>query len=211
MKRFFTLTLLLLIILPIKSYSQELTKDAVTLSNCVDGDSARFMLGVEEINVKFLGIESDEKIKDDETDEINESYVSNYVCESLKSAKKIEIQYEPNIEIEDKFGRIQAWVVVDDVLLQEDLVKNGYARIMYIKDEYTYAEDLKKAQEYAKLNKLGIWKDEIVDTASDEKDNEEKETKKEKDKGIIGIIIDFIVDIFNKIIKFIDDLINNIL
>lgn len=211
MKKIFTLILLFLIILPTKSFSKELTKDIVTLSNCVDGDSARFMLGVEEINVKFLGIESDETIKDDETDEINGSYVSDYVCESLKSAKKIEIQYEPNIERKDKFGRIQAWVVIDEVLLQEDLVKNGYARVMYLKDEYTYAKDLKGAQEYAKLNKLGIWKDEIVDTSSDEKDKEEIEEKKDKNKGILGIIIDFIVDIFNKLIKFIDDLINNIL
>ncbi len=208
MKKFFALILLLLIILPTKSFSLELTKDSVTLSNCVDGDSARFMLGVEEINVKFLGIESDETIKDDETDEINGSYVSSYVCESLKGAKKIEIQYEPNIEKEDKFGRIQAWVVVDGILLQEDLVKNGYAKVMYIKDEYTYADDLKNAQEYAKLNKLGLWKEEIVDTASDD---QEIENNKSKNKGIIGIIIDFIVDIFNKIIKFIDDLINNIL
>lgn len=211
MRKFFTLILMFLIILPTKSFSQELTKDTVTLSNCVDGDSARFMLGLEEINVKFLGIESDETIKDDETDEINGSYVSDYVCESLKSAKKIEIQYEPNIEKEDKFGRIQAWVVVDDVLLQEDLVKNGYARVMYIKDEYTYAKDLKSAQEYAKLNKLGLWKDEIVDTSSDDLDKEEKKKEKKKNKGIIEIIIDFIVDIFNKLIKFIDDLINNIL
>lgn len=211
MRKIFALILLLLIILPTKSFSLELTKDAVTLSNCVDEDSARFMLGVEEINVKFLGIESDETIKDDETDEINGSYVSNYVCETLKSAKKIEIQYEPNIEKEDKFGRIQAWVVIDGILLQEDLVKNGYARVMYIKDEYTYADDLKTAQEYAKLNNLGLWKEEIVDTASDDQEKEEKENNKSKNKGIIGIIIDFIVDIFNKIIKFIDDLINNIL
>ena len=207
MKKIFILFLALLVILPMNVFAANSTSDAVTLSNCVDGNSARFMLGLEEVKVRFLGIEVEEIIKDDETDEINESLVSDYVCSALKSAKKIRIEYEPNTDKEDKLGRIQAWIFVDDILLQEDLVKLGYAKVMYINDDYLYSEQLKTAQNSAKEMKLGIWKD-YVEEVDDEVPVEEE---KVKSKGIIGSIIDFIVGLFEKLLKFIDDLISNVL
>ena len=180
--------------------------ETLTLNNCVDGNSARFMLGLGEIKVKFIGIESEDIIKDDGTDEINDSLVSDYVCESLKSAKKIKIEYEPNAASEDKYGRIQAWVFVDDVLLQEDLVSLGYSKIMYLNDNYKYAEQLKEAQKKAKEMRLGVWKDEKEEIVEDV-----NIVKNEKPKGFFETIIDFFKRIFNSLLSFIDDLIDNIL
>ncbi len=207
MKKLLIILTIISIVLPFKVIAKDLSSDTVTLNNCVDGNSARFMLGLNEIKVKFLGIEAEEKIKDDETDEINESLVSDYVCSVLKSAKTIKIEYEPNIDKEDKYGRIQAWVFVDGILLQEDLVKNGYARIMYVNDDFTYLEKLKEAQNFAKDNKLGVWK-EYQEEKEPQEENVEKTSKREK--NILEKIIDFIVGIFNKLFELIDDLINNI-
>ena len=206
MKKYTILIMLLTLLLPIKTFAteEEIKTDIVTLSNCVDSESARFILGVGEIKVKYIGIQLEEKIIDNENDEINGSFISDYVCSSLKNAKQIKLQYEPKIEKEDKYGRIQAWVFVDDILLQEDLIKNGYARVMYLEDDYLYTEKLKEAQNYAKENKLGIWM---------EKEEEKEEPKKEekKSKGIIESIIDFFKSIINNICEFIDGLIKNIL
>ena len=185
----------------------ELPSDIVTLNNCVDGDSARFMLGVEEINVKFLGIQSEKSIKDDLDDEINEAFVKDYVCSALTNATEIKLEYEPNIDRKDKFDRIQAWVFVDGVLLQNDLVKNGYARVLLVEDNYTYKEVLVNSQTEARNNKLGIWKEEEVP----EKEEEQEEEKEEENKSIFQIIIDFFSDIIKKIIEFFDNIISEIL
>ena len=207
MKKLIIFLLVFLTFIP--KINAETTSDTVSLSNCVDGNSSRFMLGVSEIKVKFLGIEVEEKIKDETTLEINETFISDYVCNLLKSSTKIKIEYEPTIEKEDKFGRIQAWVFVDDVLLQEELVRIGYAKVMYLNDDFLYADKLKEAQNYAKENRLGIWKDEIVDPVPEYPEEEEKE--EEKPKGFFNIIIDFFGELFNKLLKFIDDIISNIL
>ena len=185
----------------------ELPSDIVTLNNCVDGDSARFMLGVEEINVKFLGIQSEKSIKDDLDDEINEAFVKDYVCSALTNATEIKLEYEPNIERKDKFDRIQAWVFVDGVLLQNDLVKNGYARVLLVEDNYTYKEVLVNSQTEARNNKLGIWKEDEVP----EKEEEQEEEKEEENKSIFQIIIDFFSDKIKKIIEFFDNIISEIL
>jgi micrococcal nuclease len=209
MKKLTVLIMLLTLLLPIKTFAideeNESKQDIVKLSNCVDSESARFILGVGEIKVKYIGIQLEEKVIDDDSDEINGSFVSEYVCNSLKNAKEIKIQYEPKINKEDKFGRIQAWVFLDGVLLQEDLIVNGYARIMYLEDDYLYTEKLKAAQNYAKENKLGIWKE------KEEQPVEEPKKEVKKSKGIIESIIDFFASIINKICEFVDGIIKNIL
>ncbi len=208
MKKVLILIMIFSIFLPVKTNANETKSDTVSLNNCVDASSARFMLGLHEIKVKFIAIESDEIIKDDETDEINENLVSDYVCEMLKSAKQIKIEYEPKAPKEDKYGRIQAWVFVDNVLLQEDLVSIGYAKIMYMEDDYLYANKLKEAQNKAKEMNLGIWKDKKEEENHVEP---EKTIKEEKPKGFFESIIDFFKNLFKSLLSFIDDLINNIL
>lgn len=200
------LLFMIMLVFPLNVFAASSSSDIVTLSNCVDGNSSRFMLGIEEIKVRFLGIEVEETIEEDGV--INDSLVSDYVCSNLKKAKKIRIEYEPNTEKEDKFGRIQAWVFIDDVLLQEDLVKLGYAKVMYINDNYLYSTKLKDAQNSAREMKLGIWKN-YVDDIIPEEEPPKKEEK--KSKGFFGTIIDFICGLFEKLLKFIDDLISNVL
>ena len=208
MKKLTTMLMaLVMLLLPLRVMAGGSSSDEVTLSNCVDGNSARFMLGVTEIKVKFIGIEAAETIIDDETDEINESFVKDYVCNAFKSAKKIKIEYEPNTNRNDKYGRIQAWVYVDGVLLQEDLVKQGYAKVIYLNDNYLHAAELKEALSYAKDKKLGVWKNE--ETVS-KKEETKVEEKTEESKGFFGMILDFIGDLFNKLIKLIDDIISNV-
>ena len=207
MKRIIIISFLLLtLILPIEVKAVE-TSDNVSLSSCVDSESARFIRGVLEIKVKFIGIQSEEKIKASENDEINGSLVDDYVCSLLENAKSIRIEYEPKLQNEDKFGRIPVWVFVDGSLLQEDLIRNGYARAMYLEDDYKYADKIKEAQSYAKEQKLGIW--------MDKEDTQEESTlqtqEEEESKGIIEIIIDFIISIFRKIKEFVDNIIKNIL
>ena len=205
-KRIVLIVLLLItFILPIEVKAKE-TSDIVTLSSCVDAEQARFIRGVLEVKVKFIGIQPEERIASSDNDEINGADVKDYICSMLENAKEIKLEYEPSIDGEDKFGRIMAWVFVDGSLLQEETVKNGYARVMYLEDNYLYSDRMKSAQAYAKENKLGIWmeKEEVVT-------EEPIETKEEESKGIIEIIIDFFVSIFRKIKEFIDNIINNLL
>lgn len=201
-RKIIAIILLFTLLLPIKAIANESQSDVVYLSNCANSESARFILGVNEIKVKFIGIQLEEKKNDNENDNVNETNVSNYVCELLKNAKEIKIEYEPNIEKEDRFGRIQAWVFVDDVLLQEDLINKGYAKAMYLEDNYTYTEKLKEAQKNAKENKIGIWEE------KEEEIVEEKHVEEKKSKGIIDMIVDFFASIFRAIRDFIDSIIS---
>lgn len=137
----------------ITTYAKKLE---VTLDKCVDGDTAWFNLDNERIKTRFLAINTPES-----TNKI-EAYgkeASNYTCNMLTNAKKIEIEYDSNSDKFDKYDRHLVWVFVDDTLLQEKLLEAGLAEIKYIYGDYKYLDELKKVESTAKKNKIGMWSD----------------------------------------------------
>lgn len=130
--------------------------EKVNLYKCVDGDTFRIKINGEDIKVRMLAIDTPESVKEKELEYYGKE-ASNYTCNKLSNAKEIELEYDSNSDKYDKYGRILAWVFVDNKLLQEDLVKNGYAKVAYLYDDYKYTGLLQEAQEQASMNSLGIW------------------------------------------------------
>jgi micrococcal nuclease len=133
--------------------------EKVTLSKCGDGDTARFIIKNEEKKVRFLAIDTPEVDKNDPYSR----EAKEYTCNMLKNANEIYLEYDSNSDKEDKYGRVLAFVHVDGVLLEKDLIEHGYAKVAYIYGDYNYVEELKKAEEVAKNNKIGIWEEVLGD------------------------------------------------
>jgi micrococcal nuclease len=151
------IVILLLLLFPYTIFAN--AKDNVSFYKCVDGDTARFILNKKEIKVRLIGIDAPESVKPNEKAEPYGKKASNYTCNKLKRAKKIVLEYEPKTEKKDKYGRVLAYVFVDDKLLEESIVKNGYAKVKYIKSDYKYYDKLNKAELTAINNKKGIYQD----------------------------------------------------
>lgn len=152
------LILLVIILLPINVLAYN--NDTVKLSKCIDGDTARFILNNEEIKVRFIGIDTPESVKPNEEVQKYGKEASTYTCKKLSSAKKIVLEYDDEAGKTDKYGRTLAYVFVDDTLLQEQIVRNGYAKVKYINEKYKYYDKLKSAEEKAIKNKKRIYSDE---------------------------------------------------
>lgn len=151
MKKVFVFVLLLLIF-PVVTEA----KDKVTLSKCVDGDTARFILNDEKIKVRFLGINAPEIASSTKKAEAYGDKAKDYVCNKLKKAEKIELEYEPNSDQKDRYDRYLAYIFVDGKLLEEDILKKGYAEVKYANKNFKYYDSMIKAEEKAKKNKVGI-------------------------------------------------------
>lgn len=133
------------------------SKISVTLSKCVDGDTAKFNLNQEVITARFLAIDTPETKHPQKGEEPWGKEASNFTCDSLKKAKKIELEYDDNSEKLDKYDRHLVWVFVDDELLQDNIIKKGYAEVAYLYGNYKYAPLLQDHETLAKQEKLGIW------------------------------------------------------
>jgi len=129
-------------------------KEKVTLNKCVDGDTAWFNLKDETIKTRFLAINAPES-----TSKVEEfgKEASEFTCNVLENAKKIEIEYDENSDKLDKYDRHLVWVFVDNELLQDLIIKEGLAKVDYLYDDYKYTSQLKQSELLAKTNQIGIW------------------------------------------------------
>ena len=126
----------------------------VTLDSCVDGDTAWFILNNERIKTRFLAIDTPESTNKKEP---YGKEASDFTCNILSNASKIEIEYDPNSDKLDKYDRHLVWIFVDDNLLQDLIIKNGLGEVAYLYGDYQYTYILEASQLIAKTSKIGIW------------------------------------------------------
>lgn len=187
-------------------------KETVKFSNCVDGDTIKILVGKEEKTVRMLAIDTPESVHPTKGVEYYGKEASNYTCETVKNAKKIEIEYDNNSDKTDKYDRLLVWIFVDGKLLQKDLVEKGYAKVAYLYDDYKYTKELENAQELTSAKEIGIWNEE-------EKNKYEKNNSKDENKTnastaiseskeytktdiiIIGVLLLIIIFVGDKTIK----------
>lgn len=134
-------------------------KEVVKFSKCVDGDTIKIELDGEIKTVRMLAIDTPESVHPTKGIEYYGKEASNYTCEMVTNAKKIELEYDNNSNKEDKYNRLLVWVFVDGELLQDLLIKGGYAEVAYLYGDYKYTSLLQDHQAVAEVQKIGIWDD----------------------------------------------------
>lgn len=174
---------------------------SVKFEACVDGDTIKVMLDNKKTTVRFLAIDTPETVHPTKGEQPFGKEASNYTCNKVKNAKKLEIEYDEGSTKTDKYNRALGWVFVDDTLLQKDLVSLGYAKVAYLYGDYKYTEDLKKEESIAKSKKLGVWSLEEETTTKKIEKTTKKVTESETEDSIINELLKDIRKIFKNLFK----------
>ncbi len=117
----------------------------VTVVRVIDGDTFRLANGK---TVRLIGIDAPEKGQ----------YYYEEAREKLKElieGKKVVL--EADISNSDKLNRLLRYVFVNNLFVNLELVKEGYANVYIVSPNEKYSSELLKAEEYARKNKLGLW------------------------------------------------------
>lgn len=179
----------------------------VTFESCVDGDTIRVLIDGKKTTVRFLAVDTPETKHPKKGVEPYGKEASDYTCNRVKDAKKLEIEYDKGSSKTDKYERALGWIFVDDSLLQKELVEKGYAKVAYLYGKYMYTEELQKEEEKAKEAKLGVWSDEVQketnNTTTEVKDTKDTSSVEEKSfiEKIVDKVLDSIKDAINKLFK----------
>lgn len=181
-------------------------KMEVKLSKCVDGDTVKVKLNNGKIEtVRFLAVDTPELSHSNKEVLEYANKAKDYTCNLLEKANKIILEFDNNSDRRDKYDRLLAYVYTDDVMLQKNLLKNGYAKVAYLYNDYFYTEELKKLEQNAKTNKKGIWKNNVHELMEVEDDSKEKENKNNEKDEIWDIIWDFIEKILSKLFDYLEN------
>lgn len=123
----------------------------------VDGDTTVLRIDGKEQKVRFLLVDTPETVKPKTKVQPYGLEASKRTKELLSTASEIIFEYDKGDKT-DRYGRALGYVFVDGMLLQETLVREGLARVAYVKEHNTkYLLELEEAQEKAKNESLRIW------------------------------------------------------
>jgi micrococcal nuclease len=126
-------------------------KYPATLVECIDGDTAKFIVNGREYTTRFLFIDTPES-----TIEV-EPYgkeASQFTCSRLKQGS-ITLETDGST-LFDKYHRLLAWVWVGNKLLQEEVTKAGLVEDFYDYGDYKYEGRVRAAMAEAKRSGTGM-------------------------------------------------------
>jgi len=150
-KKAFVISLLLTLIIYFFDFASKsgyftLKKEYYLVSKVIDGDTIELSNGEK---VRLLGINSPE---------IGEPFgldAKKYLSEMVEG-KNVHLENDSNLR--DGYGRLLAFVFIDDKNINVDLVRSGLAHTFELNKLSKYVKELKDAENYAMANQLGIWK-----------------------------------------------------
>jgi micrococcal nuclease len=68
-----------------------------------------------------------------------------------------EVRLEKDVSETDRYGRLLRYVYIDDIFINEALVRGGYAQVYRFPPDTKYCDLFQEAEKAAKSEKLGIW------------------------------------------------------
>ena len=149
------------------SYAQHTT----TVTRIVDGDTLKvFYLGSEE-SIRVIGIDTPESRVNKKTKrdaersglDINTiiamgKRATEYVKSLVKPGDLITIEFDA--QERDRYGRLLCYVYLSNgKMLNEEIVKAGYANVMTIPPNVKYEDRFLKAYQEAREKDRGLWKE----------------------------------------------------
>ena len=116
-----------------------------------DGDTVKLDNGE---NVRYLGIDTPEmNYKKPPAERFAEQ--AKRFNEQLVAQKKVRLEFDA--QRRDKYDRLLAYVYVDDIFVNAEILKQGYGKVYIIPPNVKYADEFLALQREAKTDKKGIW------------------------------------------------------
>ncbi|MED4474454.1 MULTISPECIES: thermonuclease family protein [Bacillaceae] len=127
----------------------------VQLVKPIDGDTIKVNIDGKEENVRFLLVDTPETNHPRLGEQPYGQEAKDFTSKMVESGQ---VQLEFDISHRDKYQRLLAYVYVDGVSVQEELLKNGLARVAYIYEPNTkYVDQYNEIQKEAQQQAIGIW------------------------------------------------------
>src|SRR5690606_16357522 len=121
-------------------------KQTANVVKVIDGDTIRVVVDGEEFPVRLIGIDSPETVDPNRPNQCFGVEASNYL-KNLLLDKSVEL--EADVSTTDRYGRLLRYVWLNGVLVNEQIVGEGYGYASAYPPDVKYQERLDNAQSQA--------------------------------------------------------------
>lgn len=121
----------------------------------VDGDTIIIDYKGTEERVRLIGVDTPESVHPDKEKNTEFGTTASNFSKELLTDKYVKIELD--VQERDQYGRILAYVYLDDVMVNKILLQEGYAKVATYPPNVKYVDDFTAIQEEARNNKKGLW------------------------------------------------------
>lgn len=134
--------LLVLLLAAHQSYAEE----KLVVARVIDGDTIELS---NDERVRLIGIDTPER---------GDCYYKEAKSRLEQLALGKEVILQKDITNRDKYNRLLRYIYLDDIFINDVLVKEGYAKAYYYKPDTKFYKAFRESEKDAKQNELGLWK-----------------------------------------------------
>lgn len=121
----------------------------------VDGDTIIIDYKGTEERVRLIGVDTPESVHPDKEKNTEFGTTASNFSKELLTDKYVKIELD--VQERDQYGRILAYVYLDDIMVNKILLQEGYAKVATYPPNVKYVDDFTAIQEEARNNKKGLW------------------------------------------------------
>ncbi len=127
------------------------TKSTEKVTRVIDGDTFEINGG---IKVRLIGVDTPEMKNKNKT-------IDCFATEAKKKAEELltgqEVVLVKDISETDRYGRLLRYVYIGEQMINDRLVKEGYAKISTFPPDVKNVALFQSSEKYARESKLGLW------------------------------------------------------
>lgn len=153
---------------PTESTTQQNLVDVVRV---VDGDTIVVDLNEKQEKVRFLLIDTPESVHRDASKNTEFGKIASDFTKNLLENQKVSLEFD--VAERDRYGRLLAYVYLDDEMINETLLKEGMAKVTVFQPNVKYVDRFRELEKEARDNKIGIWKDGVSAFQDNKQSNNE--------------------------------------
>jgi micrococcal nuclease len=117
------------------------------VSRVIDGDTVELEGGA---RVRYIGVDTPELAD-------NEFYAAEARDYNTGLVQGVEVELEYDVECADYFKRLLCYVCVGEIMVNEELLRNGYAKTLPIPPNTRYKETFASLEDEAQSRGVGVW------------------------------------------------------
>lgn len=123
----------------------------------VDGDTIVVVQDGKDVHIRLIGVDTPETKDPRKPVQYFGKEASRFTTENVRG-KKVTLQLDPHMNAVDRYGRTLAYVYVEDVLINEEIIRRGFGHA-YVKYPFDpkMMDRFRDAERDAREHKRGLW------------------------------------------------------
>jgi micrococcal nuclease len=125
-----------------------LARETAQVAQVIDGDTIEVELGGQRYRVRYIGMD---------TPEVGEPFYAAATEANRRLVQGQVVEMEKDVSETDRYGRLLRYVYVGNVMVNEELIRLGMAKVATFPPDVEYAERFLIVQEEAQAEGVGLW------------------------------------------------------